>query len=272
LLGCKANVGSSSHVIHNWNSVYFKYCDGNSFSGSNSSTTDVGGTTLHWRGKHILRAGITDLLTNRGLANASDVVVSGCSAGGLATFLHCDTWSERILTEGRMATKVVCMPDSGLFLDHEGPPKYHSGMTWAFHQQNSSSGVDETCIQGEIATPSNCMFAEHTMKYITTPTFPLQSEYDSWQTSNDLGSSDAALINTYGQNLSTLVAVNLLSQKQHGIFLDSCHHHCGEWGSITISGDNQAAALSKWYTGGGQKSWIQGKAYPCDACCKPSSP
>merc|ERR1711865_1241197 len=45
-------------MMWNWNSVYFKYCDGASFSGSNASTTVVNGTTLHWRGKHILQAQI----------------------------------------------------------------------------------------------------------------------------------------------------------------------------------------------------------------------
>jgi len=253
---------SVNPMMYNWNSVYFKYCDGASFSGSNASTTVVDGTTLHWRGKHVLHGGITDLLLNRGLAKATDVVVSGCSAGGLATFLHCDTWSERILTEGNMGAKVVCVPDSGLFLDYEGPPKYHSGMTWAFHQQNSSSGVDATCISSENPT-SNCMFAEHTMKHISTPTFPLQSEYDSWQTGNDLGSTDVAKINKYGAALSTLVQNNLLNQTQHGIFLDSCHHHCGDWGLIFIDGDNSPSALSKWYYGSSKQSWIQGKTYPC---------
>eukprot|EP00658_Telonema_sp_P-2_P085068 TRINITY_DN9608_c0_g1_i7.p1 TRINITY_DN9608_c0_g1~~TRINITY_DN9608_c0_g1_i7.p1 ORF type:complete len:324 (+),score=62.71 TRINITY_DN9608_c0_g1_i7:193-1164(+) len=191
-------------LMYNWNSVFFKYCDGNSFSGSNSSTTIVSGSTLHWRGKHILNGGISDMLAHRGLDKATDVVVSGCSAGGLATFLHCDHWADRIKAEGSASANVVCMPDSGMFLDHEGPPKYHSGMTWAFWQQNSSSGVNDACIATEQPV-SNCMFAEHTMKHIRTPTFPLQSEFDSWQTANDLGSTDVGLINQYGANLTRLV-------------------------------------------------------------------
>ena len=31
-----------------------------------------------------------DLLALRGLGRATDVVISGCSAGGLATYLHTD--------------------------------------------------------------------------------------------------------------------------------------------------------------------------------------
>lgn len=72
---------------YNWNTVFIRYCDGGSFTGSNSSTTIVQGMELFFRGKHILKAVIDDLLDNRGLSNATDVVVSGCSAGGLASTL-----------------------------------------------------------------------------------------------------------------------------------------------------------------------------------------
>ena len=48
----------------------------------------VQGMELHWRGKHILKAMIDDLLNNRGLAKATDIVISGCSAGGLASKTH----------------------------------------------------------------------------------------------------------------------------------------------------------------------------------------
>lgn len=76
---------STNPLMYNWNMVYFKYCDGGSFSGSNASSTPSGEGTkrLHWRGKHILDGGIADMMKNRGLAKATEVVVSGCSAGAL---------------------------------------------------------------------------------------------------------------------------------------------------------------------------------------------
>jgi hypothetical protein len=39
---------------------------------------------------YVREAIATDLFTNRGLDKATDLVVSGCSAGGLATYLHTD--------------------------------------------------------------------------------------------------------------------------------------------------------------------------------------
>lgn len=265
---------ASNPQMYNWNAVYLKYCDGNSFSGSNSTAQPWGNLTLHFRGKHILDGMINDLLNNRGLKVATDIVVSGCSAGGLATFLHCDYWRDRVgQTQGHNAAKMVCMPDSGFFLDYEGPPKYHSGMIWAFRAQNSTSGVNQACISAHQRTGDTqmCMFAEHTAPFVQTPTFPLQSAYDSWQCPNDLGSNDPTLINQWGANLTRLVQQNLLipGQGRHSVFLDSCYHHCGEWGSIRINGDTQPIAFQKWYEGQQKQPYIQNKPYKCDACCSP---
>eukprot|EP00052_Salpingoeca_macrocollata_P021749 m.187067 g.187067 ORF g.187067 m.187067 type:complete len:401 (-) comp21615_c0_seq2:1536-2738(-) len=264
--------------MYNWNMIFMRYCDGNSFSGNNASTTEYKGMTLHWRGKHILDAMINSVLTARGAAHATDIVVSGCSAGGLATYLHCDYWAEKIAAASNGNAKVRCMPDSGFFLDYEGKPQYHSGMIWAFNQQNSTSGVNQACIQAHTPTHDTelCMFAEHTAPHIKTPMFPLQAAYDSWQIPNDLGvtSSDTTEINTWGKNLTNLVMANLLKQPQHGIFLDSCYHHCGEWGNIRIDGLVQATAFQEWYDKGSEglanKGFFnQNKAYPCAECCKP---
>ncbi len=46
------------------------------------------------------------------MSKATDVVISGCSAGGLATYLHVDLWHSLFPS----STKVVGMPDSGFFL------------------------------------------------------------------------------------------------------------------------------------------------------------
>jgi len=65
--GYFSNDPNVNPLMYNWNKVHMNYCDGNSFSGSNSSTTVIEGTTLYFRGKHILDAMIKDLIRNRGL-------------------------------------------------------------------------------------------------------------------------------------------------------------------------------------------------------------
>ena len=53
-------------------------------------------------------------------------------------------------------------------------------------------------------------------------------------------------INAWGKKLTDLVHTNLLGPNpKHGIFLDSCLHHCGGWGSYKIDGMVQGPAFQK---------------------------
>jgi hypothetical protein len=74
-----------------------------------------------------------DLIQQHGLGQATDVVVSGCSAGGLAAYLHSDKWCDEVHAAGSKAkAKCVGLPDSGFFLDYQDPavscsPAWDSG-------------------------------------------------------------------------------------------------------------------------------------------------
>ena len=49
------------------------------------------------------------------MARATDLIVSGSSAGGLATILHADQWTEMVKQKNPQ-TFVAAVPESGLFL------------------------------------------------------------------------------------------------------------------------------------------------------------
>lgn len=77
------------------NCVSLVYCDGASFSGHRAQpwpipTPRANVTHLHFRGLRNLNATLDYLAANAGFANATEVVVTGGSAGGLSTFLHAD--------------------------------------------------------------------------------------------------------------------------------------------------------------------------------------
>ena len=65
------------------------YCDGASFSGNIPDGIVTSGTRIYFAGGAILDATIATLL-GQGMATAKQVVLKGCSAGGLATYLHAD--------------------------------------------------------------------------------------------------------------------------------------------------------------------------------------
>eukprot|EP00928_Gymnodinium_smaydae_P004994 TRINITY_DN11718_c0_g2_i1.p1 TRINITY_DN11718_c0_g2~~TRINITY_DN11718_c0_g2_i1.p1 ORF type:complete len:415 (-),score=66.56 TRINITY_DN11718_c0_g2_i1:105-1349(-) len=261
-------------LMHNWNAVFIRYCDGASLSGDKETPANVSGNLLHYRGRAILDAEIKSLLYDRGMKQATDVVVSGCSAGGLATFLHCDHWADAI-KKSNPATVVACMPDSGFFLDEDRAPKYGSKMRNVYHfQQSSPAGLNAACVAAHPSDPEKCIFAQWTSEHIRTPLFPLQSVYDAWQTGNVLeGRASVPIINEFGRNVTELVKSRLLTQPQHGIFLDSCHHHCGAWNGPVIDQMDSSLAMKEWYEKGStalvNKGFFnQDKAYPCNACCQ----
>jgi len=260
-------------LMHNWNAVLLRYCDGASVSGDKIAPTIVGNSTLYFRGRAILDAEIEDLLSRRGMKEATDVVISGCSAGGLATFLHCDYWAKAIGLATDGAAKVACMPDSGFFLDEDHGPRYGSNMRNVFRFQGSSAeGLNAACVAAHRSSgdPEKCIFAQWSSAHIETPTFPLQSEYDTWQQSNVAGGGID--MNDFGKNLTALVKSQLLSRPQHGIFLESCSHHCGSWNGPIVDGTTSSVALEEWYNKGSaalnnKGFFYQGKAYPCKSCC-----
>jgi hypothetical protein len=190
---------ASNPLMYNWNKVELRYCDGASVSGDKTTPTVVDNSTLHFRGRSILDAEIESILTDRGMSKATDVVISGCSAGGLATFLHCDHWAAAIdkatTAETGAGAKVACMPDSGFFLDEERSPKYHSNMQNVYKfQESSSAGLNAACVDAHKSEPGGawkCIFAQWSSEHIKTPTFPMQSQYDAWQTGNVMGAPDA---------------------------------------------------------------------------------
>ncbi|KAF5204433.1 Pectin acetylesterase [Thalictrum thalictroides] len=92
----------------NWNRVKLRYCDGASFSGDGQDEA----SKLNFRGQRIWLAGMEDLMS-KGMSRATEALLSGCSAGGLASILHCDEFRELFPA----TTKVKCLSDAGFFLD-----------------------------------------------------------------------------------------------------------------------------------------------------------
>jgi O-palmitoleoyl-L-serine hydrolase len=53
-----------------------------------------------------------DTMLANGLATASELIVKGCSAGGLATYLHLDYFASRVRSVNP-TIRIVGMPDAG---------------------------------------------------------------------------------------------------------------------------------------------------------------
>merc|ERR1712187_664702 len=115
-----------------------------------------------------------------------------------------------------------------------------------------------------------CLFAEHLMRFIKTPVFALQSKFDIsmnngsyaiWDATGDnilktgtFSWGDAGSVNTFGRHFTEAVKQNLglirEKEKGHAVWLDSCAHHCGFFGNISITVNDVTltapAAMDKW--------------------------
>jgi hypothetical protein len=267
---------SVSPLTWNFTKIFLPYLDGGSQIGDLTAPVTVGKQTIYYRGKRIHRATMETLLAVEGLASATDVVLSGGSAGGLSTYLHADTWKAAL-----PSAKVVAVPDSGFFLNYNAtstkPPHrqtYGAMMRWVFNRMNGTGGVPDACVAANPSDPALCIFAEVVSKTLKTPTLAQQSTYDSFQVDAILQqpASNASAINAFGALLAARVQAALIgSSPDHGVFLDSCFHHVGEWNDITIDDQTISEALVEFYasvgTPGAKRVWTQGKAYPCVKCC-----
>lgn len=177
------------------NRVWMIYCDGNSFSGNRYDPLSVKGLDgkeklLYFRGKRILDETLKALSTSTyfNLASAKNVLLTGCSAGGLATYLHTDYVHEQLrLNWAKGMRKFKSAPISGFFLHHktvEHKPVYEAEMRSIFKLANSTIGLNSACVEAHKSSGDEwkCNFAQYSYEHTTSDIFLLNSGLDSWQT------------------------------------------------------------------------------------------
>ncbi|KHN26210.1 Protein notum like [Glycine soja] len=181
--GILSNSAEDNPDFFNWNRVKIRYCDGASFAGDGEDKV----AQLQFRGQRIWLAAMEDL-KSKGMRFAKQALLSGCSAGGLATIIHCDEF-RGFFPE---TTKVKCLSDAGLFLDA-------IDVSWGHTIKNLFSGVVR--LQGvqknlphfctNHLDPTSCFFPQNLIAGIRTPLFILNTAYDSWQVQTSLAPSSA---------------------------------------------------------------------------------
>eukprot|EP01084_Bolivina_argentea_P009109 17049_1 len=269
-------------LTYNWNTVFLRYCDGASFSGNNNSQTVVNNGTkqLYFRGFHILTNSLQQIWNDLGLNVATDVILSGCSAGGEGTYYHADYVRDNFVPSN---ASFMAIPESGFFL---ASANQQGG--GAFDLHNMTIAMNQECIKHyEMQNESYlCGSAQYTMPYIKSKAFALQSKFDAIQIYSI--KYNIAEVNELGNDVVEQVMNQYINggdyHMNHGAFFDSCSHHCGEFNHIQIDGYLSSQAMYEWYHNGEKnhsRLYMQdapnGALYPCDSCCflpntKPNGP
>ncbi|CAN6467125.1 unnamed protein product [Victoria cruziana] len=284
--GILSNNPAENPDFFNWNRVKIRYCDGASFSGEARDKV----SNLYFRGQRIWLAAIEELML-KGMRYAKQALLSGCSAGGLASILHCDEFRELF----PRSIRVKCLSDAGYFMDAidiAGRHTMRSFFEGVVSIQGSGRNLPSTCTSSR--DPTTCFFPQNLVANIRTPLFLLNAAYDSWQLQASLATQsadpdghwtackmnpshcDASQIGfLQGFRMSMLNSVrSFSSSRQNGLFVNSCFAHCQSerqdtWfadGSPTIGGKKIAVAVGDWYF---ERSEIKETdcPYPCDKTC-----
>ncbi|KAK4406804.1 Pectin acetylesterase 12 [Sesamum angolense] len=250
--GILSNKPEENPDFFNWNRVKVRYCDGASFSGDSENKA----------------------------------LLSGCSAGGLASILHCDEF--RILFP--ISTTVKCLTDAGLFMDSadvSGGHTLRSFFAGVVSLQDVQKNLPSACT--DRLDPTSNLIAN-----IKTPMFILNAAYDSWQLQESLAPPTADPQGNWrdckmnnercsasqiqflqGFRTRMLDAVKGFStSRQNGLFINSCFAHCQSERQDTWFADDSpivndkpvALAVGDWYFDRASVKAID-CAYPCDRTC-----
>ncbi|XP_020580747.1 pectin acetylesterase 5-like isoform X2 [Phalaenopsis equestris] len=280
---------SQNPDFFNWNKVKVRYCDGASLAG-NVESEDQSGLKLYFRGQRIWEA-IIDQLLSEGLVKAKQAFLTGCSAGGLATFIHCDNFRSRLPKD----TMVKCLADAGFFLDEKdisGKETIRSFFNEVVHLQGVTKSLPNDCVTA--MKPPQCFFPHELIKRINTPLFILNPAYDFWQIQHILvppesdpgghwrrcrlnirycNSNQIEILQDFRKSLLDSLS-KFQRHSKGGIFINSCFVHCQTMSNITwhssasprISNKTIAEAVGDWYFERRQVKEID-CPYPCNPTC-----
>lgn len=279
--------------FYNWNIAYIKYCDGGSFTGNMDKALLIQGKYIYFRGARIVAAVLADL-AEKGLKNATRVLVGGDSAGGQAALYHCD----RIRQSMPANALVHCYSDAGMFtdmLDLSGNSTVANQFQQIYTTHNSSGAMPLSCIQKTAPIfRYKCFFPQNFLSAITSPFFIINSNYDSYTLRNFFAPArsdpSGKVLRSCLDNFSwgcTAPQIALIhrtrdamlkaltpfkSQPNKGIFTFSCFihrtvHQDNLWLRLKVMNQTLSQAFGDFvFNRTSLTRWLPDCPYPCNTC------
>ncbi|CAI5952826.1 unnamed protein product [Closterium sp. NIES-65] len=173
--GMMSPLAKTNPLFFNWNYVMPVYCDGGGFQGKAGLRSVQGGPALYLDGRKVLRAILRDVLATRGMSSASEVLISGASAGAQAVTTFCDFIAAQL-----PGATTKCLMDSGVFVDardRKGGRRFRSvaQKLVAIHQ---FQGSDRCSAEYNSSTQWRCFFPQYSLRFVSRPVFIANSLFD----------------------------------------------------------------------------------------------
>lgn len=247
----------------------------------------MNGSAVHLRGRANLDALLEALDRAAGLFGADEVVFSGTSAGGLATYLHASYVKSRL----RRGARLFAAPDAGFFLSsgtfqNASDFAFARAMAGAYDLWNASlGGAGARCVAANAAAPSRCLFAEHVYPFLDDidGAWVINSLVDPSQLrvcfglDCELGATcspaQQAAALAYAARLQRAIeAAAATFGARDGYFLTSCAHHeqsCRfeDWYGVRVGGASPNASFAAFVRGAGARARAVDVQWPGDASC-----
>lgn len=277
-------------LFYNYTAVFVRYCDGAAYGGDMIHIVKNGtrgNVTLHSAGRQIIKSLLMQLRKKHGLAEAEEVIIGGCSAGGAAVYHHLDWMSDWLQknTDIGKSIRVVGLPDAGWFIQDLVLPVVKSqnvtGKMVAWSRsikswRNDTFGMlNADCVvhYEPLGEAYKCAIAQFAFPFIQSKMFILQSLTDTNQLAavplahclrirpfspSNCNTSAISGINTYADQLYASLSQNALSDPKTGIWAPRCLDHC-LGGDVmqedsprlpwTVSSKSAYDAFAQWWIG-----------------------
>lgn len=282
--GVMAYSATTNPDFHTWTMVFAHYCDGSSFSSFREEPISTKAGPMWFRGRANLDAILDELSSVHGMKSATELILSGGSAGGLAVYYHID-YVAAFMRKQAPPCRVTGFPDAGYFADlqvmgdkgykYRGFFQTADATAW---NTTVSGGTNAACKAAETAAPWKCLMAEYLMDHIVTPLYAMNAAFDVYQVQNilDVGcvpdkcsAAQISAIEGYRSDYLNSSLAHLVARAEagfgHGAYIDSCLVHeqnvdycsgsnphalnCAGWLTIKIEGVTPQQAYSAWYRG-----------------------
>uniref|UniRef100_A0A7S3YDJ4 Pectin acetylesterase n=1 Tax=Lotharella globosa TaxID=91324 RepID=A0A7S3YDJ4_9EUKA len=261
-------------IFSQFHRVYVPYCDGFFMSGDQPDQVfeEVDGQQkgLWFRGHGILNGILDTLLREYGLGNATQVLLSGESAGAMTVYFN----GEYIKSRLPQNAVVKASPISGFFLTRtqlDGQNELRDGVIAADPLHLASPLKNNSC-NNFVADPRECLLPNETYAHYSLPIFVINSALDAFSLGfhtagqdfgecanpdNEFQTCNANQVATYNRWRDNFVEDISRSQTStapgNGMFIHTCFEHSEArdregFTSWSLNSTRLVVALGNWFT------------------------
>jgi hypothetical protein len=228
--------------FYNWNHVYLNYCSSDKWAGDQGASPET--YNWHFRGKAIVKAVMKDLMkfdTTQNLASATEVLLTGSSAGGSGVKFNLDLLATSL---PQASVKGVLDSSYGGGIEDVLPPNPVKD-DWVLQGQVAiwNPEPDASCMAA-LNDQASCIDPNVIFSHISTPYFVFVDQHDVLATGKYNG--DATLIAAHAENVRQAL------QALPGAFSTRKSFHTALMKSPRFFGENvqkvnYATVLGNWY-------------------------